>query len=88
MVRSSKGDKVLTILQRSGVARFFKLGGHFIRWKIVGGHAKKQATKKRYHFITLGVQQARSELLRTGGRAPLAARERARGTRACPLGKF
>ena len=32
-----------------------------------GGHAKKQATKKRYHFITLGVQQSRSELLRTGG---------------------
>ena len=29
--------------------------GHFIRWKIVGGggQAKKQATKKRYHFITL-----------------------------------
>ena len=51
----------------SGVARLFKLGGHFIRCKIVGGHAKKQATKKRYHFITLGVQQSRSELLRTGG---------------------
>ena len=33
-------------------------GGHFIRWKIVGGHAKKQATKKRYHFITLGVQHS------------------------------
>ena len=30
-------------------------GGHFIRWKIVEGHAKKQATKKRYQFITLGV---------------------------------
>ena len=29
----------------SGVARFFKLGRHFIRWKIVGEHAKKQATK-------------------------------------------
>ena len=53
-----------------------------------GGHAKKQATKKRYHFITLGVQQARSELLRTGGRAPLAARERARGTGPCPPGKI
>ena len=67
---------------------FSNWGGHFIQWRIVEGHAKKQATKKRYHFITLGVQQARSELLRTGGRAPLAARERARGTRACPLGKF
>ena len=72
----------------SGVARFIKLGGHFIRWKIVGGHARKQATKKRCHFITLGVQQTRSELLRTGGRAPLAARERARGSGLAPLGKF
>ena len=49
----------------SGVARLFKL---VVSSKIVGGgHAKKQATKKRYHFITLGGQQSRSELLRTGG---------------------
>ena len=35
----------------------FQTGGHFIRWKIVGGgHTKKQSKKKRYHFITLGVQ--------------------------------
>ena len=47
MVRSSKGDKVLTILQRSGVARFFKLGGHFIRWKIVGGAREKTSDKKK-----------------------------------------
>ena len=34
-------------------------GGDFIPWKIIGGgHAKKQATKKRYHFITLGVQHS------------------------------
>ena len=33
-------------------------GRHFIRWKIVGEDTKKQAIKKRYHFITLGVQHS------------------------------
>ena len=30
----------------SGVARLFKLGGHFIRWKIVGGAREKTSDKK------------------------------------------
>ena len=37
---------------------YHQLYHQFIRCKIVEGHAKKQATKKRYHFITLGVQHS------------------------------
>ena len=36
----------LAALATSGVARLFKLGGHFIRWKIVGGAREKTSDKK------------------------------------------
>ena len=37
----------------SGVARLFKLGGHFIRWKIVGGAREKTSDKKTVpHYNT------------------------------------